>query len=227
MCSITGMGERLHKVLGQIGSKLWFPWQQKPPLTYNGENNVSTFSWLVVIWYFLYLQITRTCIQSRTSSNFCQIGPLTTELYAFERSHWHWMGKMVSPSFLQLLWIQTSSNLQEMRTGIKSWTGLNFDRIWLVILELPALQRWKNDVSSFSQSPLIGSLSNLQVMSTGIKAQTSSNLGRIGLFTLELFALEHRFLIFNPRGYIHVLNHEHNCIKSDFKEISLKFATSG
>ena len=80
----------------------------------------------------------------------------------------------------------------------------------------------KNYVSSFSQSTLIGSLSNLQVMSTGIKAQTSSNLGRIGLFTLELFALEHRFLIFNPRGYIHVLNHEHNCIKSDFKEISLK-----
>ena len=66
MCSITGMGERLHKVLGQIGSKLWFPWQRKPPLTYNGENNVSTFSWLFVIWYFLYLQITRTCIKSRT-----------------------------------------------------------------------------------------------------------------------------------------------------------------
>ena len=85
----------------------------------------------------------------------------------------------------------------------------------------------KKMISSFSQSPLIGSLSNLQVMRTGIKAQTSSNLGRIGLFTLELFALEHRFLIFNPRSYIHVLNHEHNCIKSDFKEISLKFATSG
>ena len=29
MCSITGVGERLHKVLGQIGSKLWFSWQQK------------------------------------------------------------------------------------------------------------------------------------------------------------------------------------------------------
>ena len=29
MCSIIGVGERLHKVLGQIGSKLWFPWQQK------------------------------------------------------------------------------------------------------------------------------------------------------------------------------------------------------
>ena len=30
-----------------------------------------------------------------------------------------------------------------------------------------------------------------------------------------------------PRGYIHVLNHEKKCIKSDFKEISLKLATNG
>ena len=29
------------------------------------------------------------------------------------------------------------------------------------------------------------------------------------------------------RGYIHVLNHEKNCIKSDSKEISLKRATNG
>ena len=28
-------------------------------------------------------------------------------------------------------------------------------------------------------------------------------------------------------SYIHVLNHEKNCIKSDFKEISLKLATNG
>ena len=30
-----------------------------------------------------------------------------------------------------------------------------------------------------------------------------------------------------PWGYIHVFNHEKNCIKSDFKEISLKLATNG
>ena len=30
-----------------------------------------------------------------------------------------------------------------------------------------------------------------------------------------------------PQGYIHVLNHEKNCIKSDLKEISLKLATNG
>ena len=51
----------------------------------------------------------------------------------------------------------------------------------------------KNDVSSFSQSHLIGSLSNLQVTRTGIKARTSSNLCRIRSFTLELFAFERGF----------------------------------
>ena len=29
MCSVTGVGERLHKIVGHIGSKLWFPLQQK------------------------------------------------------------------------------------------------------------------------------------------------------------------------------------------------------
>ena len=127
--------------------------------------------------------------------------------------------------FSQLLWIQTSSNLQEMRRGIKSRTGSKFGRIWPVILELPALQQWKkNDVSSFSQSPFIGSLSNLQVMRTGIKARTSSNLGQIGFHFGVICPWAP---IFNPRGYIHVLNHEQNCIKSDFKEMSLKLATNG
>ena len=85
ICSITGSGERLHNVLRQIGSKLWCPWQQKAPLTYNGENGVSTFSRLLLIRSFLYLQVTRTCIKSRTSSNFGLVGPLTTELAALER----------------------------------------------------------------------------------------------------------------------------------------------
>ena len=57
----------------------------KPPLTYNGENGVSTFSQLLLIRSFLYLQVTRTCIKYRKSSNFGQIEPLTTELAALER----------------------------------------------------------------------------------------------------------------------------------------------
>ena len=69
---------------------------RKPPLTYNGENGVSTFSRLLFIRSFLYLQVTRTCIKSRMSSNFGQIGPLTTELAALESlkiSHRLIMGK--------------------------------------------------------------------------------------------------------------------------------------
>ena len=85
MCNITGSGERLHNVLRQIESKFWCPWQQKAPINYNGENGVSTFSRLLLIRSFLYLQVTRTCIKSRTSSNFGQVGPLTTELAALER----------------------------------------------------------------------------------------------------------------------------------------------
>ena len=91
MYSIIGVWERLHKVLGQIGSILW------SPLTYNGENDVSTFSRLFFNRSFLYLQVTRTCTKSRMSSNFGQIGPLTSELaalrsknfpYASNRGKW-------------------------------------------------------------------------------------------------------------------------------------------
>ena len=84
MCSIIGVGERLHKILGQIGSKLWFPWQQKVPIDLQwGKWCLHLFS-VIFIWSFLNLQETRTCIKSRTRLNFGQIGPLTTELAALE-----------------------------------------------------------------------------------------------------------------------------------------------
>ena len=58
---------------------------RKLPLAYNGENDVSTFSQLFLIRSFLYLQVMRTCIKSRSSSNFGQIGPLTRKVAALER----------------------------------------------------------------------------------------------------------------------------------------------
>ena len=39
--SIIGFGERLHLVLGQIESELWFPWQQKAPHRVVMEKTVS------------------------------------------------------------------------------------------------------------------------------------------------------------------------------------------
>ena len=84
------------RLSGGLDQNSGFHGNRKPPLTYNGENDVSTFSRLFLIRFFLYLQVTRTCIKSRTSSNFSQIKPFTMELAALERlkiSHWLIMGK--------------------------------------------------------------------------------------------------------------------------------------
>ena len=85
MCSITGGEERLHIMFwGRLDQNSGVHGNRKPPLTNNGENSVSTFSRLLLIRSFLYLQGTRTCIKSRTSLNFGQIGLLTMELAALE-----------------------------------------------------------------------------------------------------------------------------------------------
>ena len=82
MCSITGVGKGCTIFWGRLDQNSGVHENRKPPLTYNGENGVSTFSQLLLIWSFLYLQVTRTCIKSRTSSNFVQIGALIMELAA-------------------------------------------------------------------------------------------------------------------------------------------------
>ena len=85
VCSITWGRERLYNVLRQIGSNSGVHGNRKLPLTYNGENGVSTLSRLLLIRSLLYLQVMRTCIKSPTSSNFSQIRSLTRELAAIER----------------------------------------------------------------------------------------------------------------------------------------------
>ena len=91
-----GWGKGCIRFWGRLDQNTSFYGNRNPPLTYNGENDVSTFSQLFLIWFFLYLQVTRTCIKSRTSSNFGQIGPLTMELAALvclKISHRLIMGK--------------------------------------------------------------------------------------------------------------------------------------
>ena len=80
-----GWGKGCIRFWGRLDQNSGFHGNRKPPLTYNGENDISTFSRLFLIRSFLYMQVTRTCIKSRTSSNFGQIGPQTTELAALER----------------------------------------------------------------------------------------------------------------------------------------------
>ena len=79
-----GLGKSCIMFWGRLAQNSGVHGNRKPPLMYNGENGVSTFSRLLLIRSSLYLQVTRTCIRSRTSSNFGQIGPLTMELTALE-----------------------------------------------------------------------------------------------------------------------------------------------
>ena len=80
-----GVGKGCIMFWGRLDLNSGVHGNRKPPLTYNGEDGVSTFSPLFLIRSFLYLQVMRICIKSRTSSNFGQIGPLTTKLAALER----------------------------------------------------------------------------------------------------------------------------------------------
>ena len=79
-----GVGKGCIMFWGRLDHNCGVHGNRKPPLTYNGENGVSTFSQLLLTRSFLYLQVTRTCIKFRTCSNFGQIGPLTTELADLE-----------------------------------------------------------------------------------------------------------------------------------------------
>ena len=86
LCVVSlGVGKGCIMFWGRLDQNSGVHGNRKPPLTYNGENGVSTFSRLLLIRSFLYLQVIRTCIKSRTNSNFGQIGPLTMELAALER----------------------------------------------------------------------------------------------------------------------------------------------
>ena len=116
-----GWGKGSIRFWGRLDQNTGFHGNRKPPLTYNGENDVSTFSRLFLMQSFLYLQVTRTCIKSQTS--FGQIGPLTTELAALEDSkhfpinlQWKNGVSMLAHSLL----IESSSKLLVNRTGIKA-----------------------------------------------------------------------------------------------------------
>ena len=67
--SIIGVGKRLHKVLGQVGSELWFPWQQIAPMGLQWENVVNSLAPTFLIGSS-FLQVMRTVIRSRMSSKF-------------------------------------------------------------------------------------------------------------------------------------------------------------
>ena len=225
MCSITGIGERLRKVLGQIGSKLWFPWQQKPPLTKWGKQCLHLFS---VVFYLILFTLAGNEDMHKISDKFEFLPDRTTDYRVIHS--WAFPltlnGENGVSIFSQLLWIQTSSNLQEMRTGIKSWTGSKF---WSYLtshfgVACPSAVKKKWCLQLFSVTfdwVFVKLAGNEDRHKSSNKFEFESDwIIRFGVICPWA-------PIFNPRGYIHVLNHKQNCIKWDFKEISLKLATNG
>ena len=69
-----GLGKGCIRFWGRFDQNSGVHGNRKPPLTYKGGNGVSTYSRLLLIWSFLYLQVTRTCIKTRTSSNLGRSG---------------------------------------------------------------------------------------------------------------------------------------------------------
>ena len=126
-----GVGKGCIMFWGRLDQNSGAHGNRKPPLTYNGENGVSTFSRLLLIRSFLYLQVTRTCIKSRMSSNFGQVGPLTTELTALERlkiSHRLIMGKccLHASSFIfDRIIVKVAGNQDRHKSSVKFDFGLN------------------------------------------------------------------------------------------------------
>ena len=111
--------------------------------------------------------------------------------------------------------IKISIKVTLIGSSLQSRTGLNFGRIWLVILELPALQRWKKwcrQLFSVTFDWVFVKLAGNE------DRHKSSNKFEFGSGRIIHFGVICPWApIFNPRGYIHVLNHGHNCIKSDLK----------
>ena len=145
-----------------------------------GKNGVHAFSQSPLIGSLSNLQVTRTGIKSQMSSNLGRVGLFTVVLFALERSHWlHLFSVTTNSVFIKLTGDEDSHKVSD---EFELWSYLTspFGFTWFLSSEK------KNDVSSFSQSPLIGSLSKLKVTSSN----EFSNSGWIGLFTLELFALQ-------------------------------------
>ena len=140
--ALLGVGKGCIMFWGRLDQNSGVHGNRKPPLIHNGENGVSTFSRLLSIRSILNLQVTRACIKSRTSLNFGQVGPLTTEVAALERlniSHRLIMGKwcLHASSFIfYRIIIKVAGN----QDSIKTWSSSILGRIRPLILELLALE---------------------------------------------------------------------------------------
>ena len=158
---------------------------RKHPLTYDGENGVSTFSRLPLIRSFLYLQVTRTCIKSRTSLNFGHIWLLTTELAALERlkiSHRLIMGKCCLHASLFIFYqiiIKVTGNQDRHKSSDKFDFGPNQTTHFGVTC--PSVTKISHFRIRISLKPVGQSWSNFMCSIIGMGERLHKVLGQIDL----------------------------------------------
>ena len=94
----------------------------------------------------------------------------------------------------------------------------------LTLINLPSGQIWSLMLSYGKKGKTMGFSETIVVYD--LKIATDDRSDKTFLLTSKLCPL--RGCMPPARGYMYVLNHEKKiCIKSDFKEISLKLATNG
>ena len=120
------MGERLHMVLGQIGSTLWIPRQQKASFHWGKRCLQASTSTFDPIFVKLAGNEDRHKIpdefefQSDWTIYYGVICPWVLKLFPIDL-----YGENVVSAIMSSFVIRFSSNLQITRKGIKSWTSLN------------------------------------------------------------------------------------------------------
>ena len=151
--------------------------------TLNGQNGVATFSWLFLIGFISYLQVTMTYVRAWMCLKFGQI-----RLLVSMATDWVIMEKTVLPLFLGFFFIRSFSCLQVMVTCMRARRSSKFGQIRQLTAELATLERLKkipqtyngeNGVATLSRLFMIGSISYLQEKMTYIKAWVSLKFGHI------------------------------------------------
>ena len=145
MCSITGGGERLHNVLRQNGSKLWCPWQQKPPIELQwGKWCLHLFSvafdpilFILADNEDMHVISNEFEFQPDRSTDYGVSCPWASKKFPIDLL-WENGVSMLACSFL----IESSSKLLVTRTSIKAQLSSILGRIRPLITELLALE-WR------------------------------------------------------------------------------------
>ena len=177
-----GWGKGCIRFWGRLDQNSSFHGNRKPPLTYNGENNVSTFSRL--FFYLILFILAGNEDMHKITDKFEFLPDRTTDYgdtplsvpIDFEWGKWcrHLFSVAMNSDFIKLT---GNEDRHKILDRFEFWSYLTSH---FGVACPSAVKKWCLHFSTFSLSPLIGSLSNLQVMRTGIKARKSSNLGQIG-----------------------------------------------